>query len=83
VSWPSNDNSDPKWKQAASDAEQIAAEHPGWTVRPVRRYRGPGVEAWRKPDDGGVYSAMGTAAEVRSVLERVSPGHVAGWLAPP
>jgi hypothetical protein len=70
------DDWDPQWRQAARDAEQIGAEHPDWTVRPVRRHQGPGVEACRDPAYGGVCVAIGTAAEVRAVLEHVPPGRM-------
>ena len=54
------------WLRAARQAEQIQAAYPGWTVRPVRRRDGAGVEAHREAD--GLCSVTGPADEVRAAL---------------
>jgi hypothetical protein len=66
------DHDDPQWRQAARAAGQLGADYPEWVVRPVRRHQGPGVEAWRVRDSEGTCAAVGTASEVRAVLEHTN-----------
>ena len=54
------------WLHAAQQSGQIQAAYPEWTVRPVRRRDGTGVEAFREAD--GLCSVTGPADEVRAAL---------------
>jgi hypothetical protein len=55
-----------EWAAAILQAGQLQAAYPGWTIRPVHRRDGPGLEAIR--DQAGLCSLTGTAAEVRAAL---------------
>jgi hypothetical protein len=52
-------------------AGQFQAANPEWTIRPVRRRDGPGLEAVR--DQPGLYSLTGTPAEVRAAPAAMTP----------
>jgi hypothetical protein len=60
-----------EWAAAMLQAGQLQAAYPGWTIRPVRRRDGTGLEAVR--DQPGLCSLTGTAAEIRAALAAMTP----------
>ena len=60
-----------EWAAAILQAGRLQAAYPGWTIRPVRRRDGTGLEAFR--DQPGLCSLTGTAAEVRAALTAMTP----------